>query len=361
MLVLLTRVLLWASVGYLLWYVLTKIIPRPYLAWFGGFVLIVLIVLSVVDSDSSTVRAIWQILSFPLTPIGASVILLGGALTQGTAKVRGTPVAIALTILIVCSIPLLAQLLVGDAEKSVIQAYQDQAELCGDVCPAGTIPTQGNLGRAAAIVVVGDRDDIELPEAAPDVATNTTLAPRLIYAASLFNQAFNQGANPTVIVTAGNDRENSRQNGVIRDILTRNGVPSGNIRTPDTGLDIRGTALEVEDVLENSRAIAPRDVRRDQGTQNDPRVVVVAPAIVMSRTALTFERMNLEVIAKPTDFYTPGYRSNDLLEQLPGLLPSADALQLTSRYWNELLTSLYYFLRGWLPNFNFGWNSNIEI
>ncbi len=361
MLVLLTRVLLWASVGYLLWYVLTKIIPRPYLAWFGGFVLIVLIVLSVVDSDSTTVRAIWQILSFPLTPLGASVILLGGALTQGTKNVRGTPVAIALTILIICSIPIFAQLLVSDAEKSVISAYERQADLCGDVCPAGTIPEQGNLGRAAAIVVIGDKNDIELPDGAPNVATNTTLAPRLIYAATLFNQAFDQGANPTVIVTAGDDRENTRQNGVIQDILTRNGVPAANIRTPDTGLDIRGTAIEVENILENSRAIASREVRRDEGTQNDPRIVVVAPAILMSRTALSFERMNLEVIAKPTDFYTAGVTSNDLLELLPELLPSAEALQLTSQYWNELLTSLYYFLRGWLPNFNFGWDSNIEI
>lgn len=361
MLVLLTRILLWASVGYLLWYVLTKIIPRPYLAWFGGFVLIVLIVLSVVDSDSSTVRGIWQILSFPLTPLGASVILLAGALTQGTKNVRGTPVAVALTILILCSIPLFAQLLVSDAEKSVITAYREQAAICGEVCPAGTVPTQGNVGQAAAIVVLGDKSDIQLPEDAPNVATNTTLAPRLIYAASLFNQAFNQGANPTVIVTAGNDKENTRQNGVIRDILTRNGVPAAKIKTLDTGLDIRGAVVGVEEILQNNGAIRGREVRRKQGTRNDPRVVVVAPAMLMSRAALSFERLNLEVIAKPTDFYTAGIRSNDLLEQLPELLPSADALQLTSQYWNELLTSLYYFLRGWLPNFNFGWNSNIEI
>ncbi|MEO0887916.1 MAG: hypothetical protein AAFY54_18590, partial [Cyanobacteria bacterium J06648_10] len=50
-----------------------------------------------------------------------------------------------------------------------------------------------------------------------------------------------------------------------------------------------------------------------------------------------------------------------LLGRLPDILPSVDALQITTRYWNELLTSLYYFLRGWLPDFNFGWDPSIEI
>ena len=82
----------------------------------------------------------------------------------------------------------------------------------------------------------------------------------------------------------------------------------------------------------------------------------------MSRAALTFERRDLQVIAKPTDFYTaPMMGDGSLLRRLPDILPSVDALQLTTRYWNELLTSLYYFLRGWLPNFNFGWDSSIEI
>ena len=82
----------------------------------------------------------------------------------------------------------------------------------------------------------------------------------------------------------------------------------------------------------------------------------------MSRAALSFERMNLQVIAKPTDFYTARFDTDgSLLRRLPDILPSVDALQITTRYWNELLTSFYYFLRGWLPNFNFGWDSSIEI
>ena len=74
----------------------------------------------------------------------------------------------------------------------------------------------------------------------------------------------------------------------------------------------------------------------------------------MSRAALAFEKMNLQVVAKPTDFYTARFSTEgSLLGRLPDLLPSVDALQITTRYWNELLTSMYYFLRGWLPNFNY--------
>ena len=155
MLVLLTRVLLWASVGLLIWYILTRVIPKKYLTWFGGVILLLLLLAAFVEPDDGTVSVIWRILSFPLTPLGAAIVLLGSAVSEGVKKPKGNPVAIALAILLISSIPISAQWLVSDAERSVRTAYQDRAELCGDVCPVG-IPGQGNLGDAAAIVVLGD-------------------------------------------------------------------------------------------------------------------------------------------------------------------------------------------------------------
>ncbi|NJM96190.1 MAG: YdcF family protein [Phormidesmis sp. RL_2_1] len=368
LLVLLTRVLLWASVGVLIWYILARIIPPKYLTLLGGFILILLLAASFVDPGDSTIRVIWQILSFPLSPLGAAIVFLSFALSEGTKGIKGTPAAIALSILLVFSIPIIAQWLVSGAEQSVRTAYEARAEVCGEVCRDGQIPNQGNLAEAAAIVVLGDSSDIDkainVSDSPNEVSINTALAPRLIYAANLYDQARRRGADPFVVVTAGAGRDDSQQRNIIRDILFSNGVPLNNIRTETTGLDIRSTGLQVENLLEDAQLIADSAARRDreEGTKNDPRVVIVAPAILMSRAALTFEKMDLEVIAKPTDFYTSRFElGGSLLNKLPELLPSVDALQITTKYWNELLTSLYYFLRGWLPNFNFGWDSSIEI
>ncbi len=366
MLVLLTRVLLWASVGVLIWYILARIIPKKFLTWFGGVILILLLVLSFADPDDSTVSVIWQILSFPLTPLGAAIVFLGAALTEGPKKPRGTPAAIALAILIFSSIPIFSQWIVSDAEQSVRTAYAQRVELCEGVCRNDEIPAQGNLAEAGAIVVIGDSADIDraidVSSAPGDASVNTSLAPRLIYAASLYQQARDRGASPVVIVTAGTGEENSDQRDVIRTILSQSNVPNSAVQIEDTGLDIYRTAREVEEQLESRQIISPRAVRRAQGTDDDRRIFLVAPAILIQRAALTFEKRGLEVVAKPTDFYTaPFSTSGDVLDRLPDILPSVDALQLTTRYWNELLNSLYYFLRGWLPNFNFGWDPSIEV
>lgn len=367
MLGLLTRILLWTSLGVLLWYLLARIIPSPYLTWLGGAILLFLLAASFIDPNDGTIRIIWNILSFPLSPLGATIILLASALSEGIGKSRGQLVAIALTILLLTSIPLFAQWIVGNAERSVRTAFANRSEICEDVCRVDQIRA-GDLGEAAAIVVLGESSDIDRAislanENAGEIFTNTTLSPRLIYAADLYNRAVRTGrANPLVIVTAGTGQSDSPQQRVIRDILSNNGVPSDNIQIESTGLNVRSTGTAVEKILEARQAIAPRTTRQSEGTNNDRRVVLVAPAISISRAALSFERMNLQVIAKPTDFYTARFATgNSLLAQLPELLPSVDALQLTTKYWNELLTSFYYLLRGWLPNFSFGWNSNIEI
>lgn len=366
MLVLLTRVLLWASVGLLIWYVLARIIPKKYLTWFGGVILLLLLVVSFVEPEDSTVSVIWRILSFPLSPLGAAIVFLGSALSDGMKNIKGQPAAIALGILLISSIPLSAQWLVSDAEQAVRTAYTQRAELCGEVCPED-IPESASLGRVGAITVLGDSRDIDkainVSEAPGDVPINTALAPRLIYAADLYRQARAQGSAPFMLVTAGAGEDDSEQRTIIRQILANNGVLTRDIRIENSGLNIYRAGEQVEELLEENNVIADAEERSEQGaTRDDPRVVIVAPAIVMSRAALTFERMDLEVIAKPIDFNTARFDTDgDLLNRLPDLLPSVDALQLTTRYWNELLNSLYYFLRGWLPNFNFGWDSSIEV
>jgi uncharacterized SAM-binding protein YcdF (DUF218 family) len=362
MLVLLTRVLLWATIGLLVWYILLRIIPRKYLTWFGGVIVLILIVASFIDPNDQTIGTIWRLISLPLSPLGATVLLLGFSLSEGIKKVKGQQVAIALSILLIASTPILSRAIVGQSERSVQAAFANRQSICEGVCPAD-IPAEGNLANAGAIVVVGESTDVITPNTLfrdqQDTAFNSALVPRLIYAADLYSRS---GSGPVVVVTAGTDTEDperASKEAFIRDTLVRNGVPDSAIRIVDTGLNVRATANDVEGYLQNQQVLPGRD-SRDENT--DRRVVLVTPAINMARSALTFEQMGMQVIAKPTDFYTTtAERSGDLFARLPDLIPSVDALTLTSRYWDEVLTSTYYFLRGWLPGFRFGWDPSIEI
>ncbi|MEO0349380.1 MAG: ElyC/SanA/YdcF family protein [Cyanobacteria bacterium P01_A01_bin.15] len=364
MLVLLTRVLLWATIGLLIWYILTKIIPAKYLTWFGGVVVLVLIVASFADPNDETIGTIWRLISLPLTPLGATVLLLGSSISDGVKKVKGQQVAAALAILIVTSLPIFSRYIVGRSELELQRAFEIRAEQCAEVCP---VDLEGpRLDRTGAIVVfgsdAGDTRGSVAFQSASDQAYNSTLVPRLIYASQLYNEARQAGANPFVIVTAdpGGDSDASavkRQN--IRTVLINNGVRAEDIRLESTGLNVQGTADRVDRFLRDQRVLPAVDNRNEP---TDRRIMVVAPAMTMTRSALTFENMGMQVIAKPTDFYSiDTWSGGDTFSRLPDIIPNVDALQLTSRYWDEVLTSTYYFLRGWLPDFDFGWNPNIEI
>ncbi|MEA5463112.1 YdcF family protein [Leptothoe sp. PORK10 BA2] len=366
MLVLLTRVLLWATIGLLVWYILTKIIPQKYLTWFGGVIVLILIIASFADPNDETIGTIWRLISLPLTPLGATLILLGSAISEGVKKVKGQQVAAALAILLITSLPIFSRYIVNRSETEVQQAFTNRAAQCADVCPAGVQGEGARIDRTGAIVIfgddAGDSNDTVAFQSATDQAYNSILVPRLIYGAQLYNQARLAGADPYVIVTAdpGGDSEASRikrQN--LTTVLVNNGVPAANIKFESTGLNVHGTAGRVDRFLQDQQILAAQDNRNEQ---TDRRIMLVAPAMTMTRSALTFENMGMEVIAKPTDFYSVNrWSGNDTFSRLPDIIPNVDALQLTSRYWDEVLTSTYYFLRGWLPNFDFGWDSNIEL
>lgn len=364
MLVLLTRVLLWATLGLLIWYILTKIIPQKYLTWFGGVVVLTLIIASFADPNDETIGTIWRLISMPLTPLGATVLLLGSSISDGIEKVKGRQVVAALAILLVTSLPIFSRYIVSRSELEVQRAFTARAEQCAEVCPASVIG--GQLNRAGAIVVLGsdagDAKESVAFQSSTDQAYNSNLVPRLIYASQLYGDARQAGADPFVIVTAdpGGDSEASeakRRN--MRTVLLNNGVPERAIAFESTGLNVHSTARQVDGFLQD-RQVLPALSNRDEPT--DARILLVAPAMTMTRSALTFEEMGMQVIAKPTDFYSVNtWSGGDTFSRLPDIIPSVDALQLTSRYWDEVLTSTYYFLRGWLPGFDFGWNPNIEV
>jgi hypothetical protein len=132
---LLTRILVWAAMGLFIWYVLLKFIPRNFLTWFGGAIILTLFVLSFIDPNDDTIGSIWQIISLPLTPLGATLGLLILALAD--KKIKQRYVWVAFAILLVASVPLFARTIVNQAEQAVQEAYLGAARHLRRCLPDG--------------------------------------------------------------------------------------------------------------------------------------------------------------------------------------------------------------------------------
>lgn len=361
---LLTRILLWAAIGWVIWYLLTKLIPRNFLSWFGGAIILTLIVLAFVAPNDETINSIWKIISLPLTPLGFSIGLLIFSLTP--KKVVGRYVGVALAILLVSSLPLFARAIVNQAEQAVQEAYRVQQGICEDVCPAG-IPTDIPLSQVAVEVVVAENMDFISPteffpsQVDSEVELDPILVTRLQSAGRLYGRLQAQGIAPPVYVTAGPVRGNAEEEAAkeeqLRQVLIGSGIPREVITIDDAGMRIHRAMRDVRGFLEE-RGIVPDE---NLSQRQSPRVALVAPALAMRRAALTFEKEGFQVIAWPTNLYGESEATGDTIARLSELVPSAEALRVTTLYWNELLSSFYYFLRDWLPGLNVSWNEVVEL
>ncbi|MGD1942733.1 MAG: YdcF family protein [Leptolyngbyaceae cyanobacterium] len=374
---LLTRILVWAAFGLLIWYFINKIIPKNFLTVFGGAIILALIFLSFAFTGDPTISAIRRIISFPLTPLGLTITILlfsfrDVSFENGFKKINGQWVAIAFVILVVSSLPLVARVLVNQAEQSVQRAYAEQQGICQDVCPAD-VPAAAPLGQIVGIVVLGDNMDAvrtpaELSSRIENTATPSpaaSLSPillsRLNSASRLYNRVQQAGGAPFVMVTAGpvvgNSERRTQKEQVLRQVLTANGVPDAEISVNRNGLNAREAMKDARDLLEERGQLDGEGTRQ----LNSNRVAIVAPALTMRRAALTFEEGNLQVVAWPTNFYGSEFSTEDTLALLSDLVPNVEALRLTTAYVEETTALVGYFLRGWLPEIDSQWSEIVEL
>jgi uncharacterized SAM-binding protein YcdF (DUF218 family) len=367
---LLTRLLLWLGIGYFLWWILKKFIPVNFLTWFGGAIILALVAGAFLFPTDSTLGVFWQFLAFPLTPLGGTITLLVMSLGNGLKKTSGRMVVTALLILLFSSMPLVARALVDRSENAVQMAYQNQRRLCSDICPAiDEVP----VDRAVSIVVVGETADAYrmtntiTSRIDADNPLDPVLVARLNSAANIYSRI--SAARPFVTVTAGSRFSSEEERGqidqVIRQQLVNRGIPSESIRIVQTGNDIRATVEEQKNFLREQGLFTdpPRNAQRnaDFNNRDANRVVLVAPALTMRRAALAFEGDGVQIVAAPTElFSSPRDEGRSRLASLADLVPSVGALAVTTRYWQELLSSIYYYLRGWLPPFTMQWNQVVE-
>ncbi|MBW4525548.1 MAG: YdcF family protein [Phormidium tanganyikae FI6-MK23] len=387
--VLLTQVLLWVVVGLFAWYVLLRALPRAFL---GGLVLLLLLGVAAFtfyrgSPEQGLVGDIFRLIAIPFSPLGIILILLliafsellrGGKLSRtGLILLR-----IAIPALLILSIPAVSYFLAQRAEAEAIDIARPVA---AQALPAGA--------RRVIVSLAQDTTRLQLrPRTQPIPAAPAPTAPQLIpppspipagtltlltdqpvqltergdiltYTNQVYQEERARGTAPLVIVTAGDRPERLRRTGETqnevseaadaRRFLQDLGIPEGDIIGDSNSPTIQSSAVNVRQEL------------RRRGINFGNQLILVSSAIEMNRAALTFNRefnsnnVPLTVIPRPTNFFTLPAREalrgraqgRDVVErnfQLADLIPSIDAFSLSSKVINEYVTSIYYFLRGWI-------------
>lgn len=379
---LLTQVLLWILVGLAARFVLLKALPKAFL---GGLVLVLLVAVTALTffkgaPETGLLGDIWQILSVILNPFGLVIILLCVVWrdVENGGKFNKVVLRIGVASLLIFSLPIVSNFLAQRTELEAVQIMQEAQPLNGAqrvIVLMGQNTTRLKLRprtEAAPPEKKVDRGGI-LPPAEPisegkfSMLANlppqlTERGDRILQAAQLFYSE--RGNNPVLIVSAGRRLDRMEK----KDEKKENVSEAADIsKLLQSQFSIPGTAIIQDD---DSRSVieAAQNVRKILETRNiryGNQIMVVTSAIEASRTALTFAReiapdgQGVTIISRPTNFYTipPAaslanrVKNADLIERnfmVSDLMPNVDSLQLSTKVISEAMTSLYYFLRGWI-------------
>jgi uncharacterized SAM-binding protein YcdF (DUF218 family) len=347
MFLLLTRVLLWLLIGYIIYYVLIAWLTDKWRAFIGTILIWFTLTVGFYDPTFVGMSYLWEIIAFFLKPLGLAIILvyvgLQKLLDEKAKKMGRKLVVSGLIVLLVASNPYLSYKVAQRTEYEWGRLDQVRKEISPTV-----------RKNAAAIVLIGQgtTDSSVLasnPRYNPAELNNFTngsrielaeAGDRILYAAALYRQQRRNAFAPLVIVAAA-PRENLSSKEIpveaekIAALLERLGVSSGDIILETEGKNLHTIGLNVKEILD------------DLNISNRP-IMVVNSALHMRRTATAFMAVGLNVISKPTDFYTSQPPTTpDRRVGITDFIPTAEALALMSKVVEEYLGLIYYFLRGW--------------
>jgi uncharacterized SAM-binding protein YcdF (DUF218 family) len=390
---LLTQVLLWILVGLAANYILRTALPKAFLS---GLVLVLLVLVAGLSfwggtpggsTESGVLGQIWQLISIIFNPLGVVLILLStvwwnidkkkGGLTDSSKWL----LRVGITALLLMSLPFVSNFLVQRSELEAIQISRPETPTLSAgsrrvIVLMGQGTTRlGLRGRTLPAAQEqprrgGGNSLFSPPEPIKEGNYNllaaqaqlTDKGDRLVYAAQMYNAE--RGNAPLILVTAGqyegrerkgeDKRETASEAADIKRILTQQFlVPAGDIIIDPNSPTVQDSAVNVRKLLEA------------QSIKYDNQLMIVTSALEASRVSLTFQNEfsanigPLQITSRPTDFYMlPPKQSlesrlqgSDLIERgvrIGDFLPSTESLDMSSRLLNESLTSLYYFLRGWI-------------
>lgn len=160
MFVMLSRVLLWLLLGTIIYSLFQRFYPSG--SFFGRLVLAVLLMVILLSffnpgGSGTVVSPLWQVVSFPLKPLGASILLMIFAAQRmkggGLDKPGGYLLGWALTILLIASTPAFAYFLVNPGLTAMLPEGQSRQTLVAlaatnDVSgfASGTVRSDINMG-----------------------------------------------------------------------------------------------------------------------------------------------------------------------------------------------------------------------
>ncbi|MEB3273093.1 MAG: YdcF family protein [Prochlorothrix sp.] len=356
---LLTQVLLWLLIFFVLRQLLGQFIKTQFYTTIGFLAFVTLLILAFFEPNQGIVAEAWSILSLPFQPLGLAIIFLISLVSWSEAfkpdKLGETfqnRLMWVLVLLLVCSAPVTAYGLSEQMEADLAEAVADS-----DIAPATVMVV---LAQGTTEPGLPPRTQIEL----------TDSGDRLRSAATIYRQ---RGTFRRVILCA-NDRRNmelspeasSQENEAerltnadlkeiraVRQVLVDLGVPDGAILVgegSDSAADVRESAESVRRLLANE----------ENGLRGTEALVLVSSALEMPRAMATFEQTldnvpeinggnGVTIVPRPTDFVTVQDTRFQRVTRYPfDLMPSSEALHVTSQIVKEQLISVYYFLRGWL-------------
>ncbi|MBG1263183.1 hypothetical protein [Nostoc commune] len=157
MFLLLSRVLLWLLIGTIVYSLFQRFYPSG--TFVGRLILVVILViiaLSFVNPNEPAVASLSRLLSFPLKPLGASILMMIFASQKikggGIEKPGGYLIGWALTILLLASTPAVAYFLYRAPLAMASETYVATAPTSGTLVALGQPSTTANISD-----VTGDR------------------------------------------------------------------------------------------------------------------------------------------------------------------------------------------------------------
>lgn len=161
MFLLLSRVLLWLLVGTIVYSLFQRFYPS---GTFAGRLIVVIfllvLALSFINPNEPAVASLWRVVSFPLKPLGASMLMMMFAAQRikdgGIGKPGGYLLGWALTILLLASTPAVAYFLVRSPVAMVGEpSIASQVENYRLASTSGTLVALGQSSESASISDIG--------------------------------------------------------------------------------------------------------------------------------------------------------------------------------------------------------------
>lgn len=336
MFVVVTRIILVVFLIILVRYVLLELIPKAYLTWLGGLFLLGLIIAAFLFPEDQIIEPIWNLLAWPLKPLGLTLVLLGFALREGAKDVKGGLVLTAFLVLLISSLPLTPIAAYWLTERT------EQPTFEFDVLTGNPSVTAARFEDVQTIVALGDTVTPSEPAyrlqsrfANIDDGLSSSFRDRLQEAARLYRLPEIQTNDPLVVVVTGPPpawiEDELALTAAIQNQLGMLGVPPSRVRVETGPRNLRGSAEAVASL------------------QRGGDTILISSATTIRRASATFAKLGMRVIPRATDLPAFQLQATERFPlEITDIIPSVEALTLTTRLVEEYLATLYYFLRGWL-------------